>query len=227
MNQVHKDMLFQDDLSSNLSVVKVEVNDVKELLSTMQADVRTNAEAISTLNDKADKAQTQLTRHDQVLELDLLQTQSLAELEQRLDIIVKSLDDLISRYVDDKEGEKDLAADVAITPADDDAQDVRAEANEAASKVVDVVTSREAEAAAEAEENDDVVRADAQDEDHPVTSTTNAGDKDEENDDDDDEDDDDSPSFPDAEKDLDVDDDDETTMTTNSLFNTTPNQLPL
>ncbi|XP_024969641.1 coiled-coil domain-containing protein 1-like [Cynara cardunculus var. scolymus] len=92
-------MPLRDDLSSNLSVVKVEVNDVKELLTAVQVDVRTNVEAISALNSKADA------------------------LEQQLDIITESIDDLTSHYTDDKEAEAESVRadaqdeDLSITSA--------------------------------------------------------------------------------------------------------------
>ncbi|XP_024964105.1 uncharacterized protein LOC112504396 [Cynara cardunculus var. scolymus] len=131
----------------------------------------------------------------------------LSDFEQRLDLIANALNNLTSHYVDDKEGEKYLPQVVVpTTPADVDAQDERAEADEANVEVVDAITSHEPEVVAEAEDNDDVVRADGRDEDLPITSTANVGDK--ENEDDEDETDD-PLSFPDARQDLGVDDDDD------------------
>ncbi|XP_024961247.1 uncharacterized protein LOC112501735 [Cynara cardunculus var. scolymus] len=83
MGQVRKDMPLRDDLSFDLSIIKAEVNDVKELLSAHPVP-EPSFPAVDRLS------------LDQVLELDLLQTQSLDKLEQRLDIIAKSLDDLTS-----------------------------------------------------------------------------------------------------------------------------------
>ncbi|XP_024965967.1 uncharacterized protein LOC112506179 [Cynara cardunculus var. scolymus] len=121
-----------------------------------------------------------------------------------MEIAAKSIDDLTSRLAYDKEGEKDFAAAVVpTTPADVNAQVERAEANEAAAKVVDAITSHEAEA----EEIDDAIRADAHDEDLSITSAADAGDK--ENEDDDDDEADDPLFFPDAGKDLGDDDDDD------------------
>ncbi|XP_024978978.1 nucleosome assembly protein 1;3-like [Cynara cardunculus var. scolymus] len=210
MDQVHEYMPLRDDLSFDLSAVKFEVNDVKKLLSMVQADVCTKAEAISALKSKADKTHAQLTKHgemmhqildllqrlepvpassftvedrlllDQVLELGLLQAQSLAKIKQQLDIDAKT---------------------------NADAQDERVKANKVAAEVVDAITSHEAEAVAEVEEINDVVRADAQDEDLPITSAVDVGDKEDEDDDDDE--DDDPSSFPDAGKDLGDDDDED------------------
>ncbi|XP_024964306.1 pheromone-processing carboxypeptidase KEX1-like [Cynara cardunculus var. scolymus] len=133
----------------------------------------------------------------------------MADLEQRMDIAAKSLDNLTSCFADNKEKEKDLAAAVHTTPADADAQVERAEANEA-----DAITFHEVEVVAEDEEIDDAVRADAQDEDLPITSAVDVGDKEGEDEDDDDDDEADDPlSFPDAKKDLGDDDDDDNDFT--------------
>ncbi|XP_024965925.1 nucleolin-like [Cynara cardunculus var. scolymus] len=117
---------------------------------------------------------------DQTLEGVLLQARSLSELEQRMDIIALSLDNLFSSHADDKEEVKDLdfvAAIVLTTEVEVDAP--RAEANKA--EVVDEnITSQEAN---EAEEDDD--------------------------EDDDNEDDHDSPTLQDAGKDLGGDDDED------------------
>ncbi|XP_024960932.1 pheromone-processing carboxypeptidase KEX1-like [Cynara cardunculus var. scolymus] len=144
---------------------------------------------------------------DQALEVGLLQARSLSVLEQQIDIIALSLDNLFSSQADDKEGEKDLVAiaDVSTTEAEPDTQ--RAEANEP-EVVDDTITTHEAN---EDEVVDDAIRADGEvhDEDLPITPAADAGHEKDEGEDDDDEDDDDSPSLPDAGKDLDGDDDEE------------------
>ncbi|XP_024965904.1 calsequestrin-2-like [Cynara cardunculus var. scolymus] len=54
--------------SSDLSVVKADVNDVKEWLSVVQADVCTTVEDISALNSKANEVNVQLTKHVEVVD---------------------------------------------------------------------------------------------------------------------------------------------------------------
>ncbi|XP_024962606.1 nucleolin-like [Cynara cardunculus var. scolymus] len=71
-DQVHKGMPLRVDVSSDLSAVKADVNDVKEHLSTVQAIVHTNAEAISALNSKANEANAQLPGMEGEKDLDVV-----------------------------------------------------------------------------------------------------------------------------------------------------------
>ncbi|XP_024964912.1 coiled-coil domain-containing protein 1-like, partial [Cynara cardunculus var. scolymus] len=219
-----------DDVKLILPAVKTVLIKIDEV---HKADVRTNAEAISALNGKADEANAQLAKHgellqqilellqrpvavptpsftamdrlslDQALEVGLLKARSLSVLEQRMDIIALSLDNLFSSHDDDKEEEKDFTNVVAIVPTTQPEADAqRVEANEA--KVVDdAITTHEAEA--EVVEDAVIADAEAHDEDLPITPTVDAGDEEDEGEDDDD----DSPSIPDAGKDLGGDDDED------------------
>ncbi|XP_024969599.1 prothymosin alpha-B-like [Cynara cardunculus var. scolymus] len=147
---------------------------------------------------------------DQAPEVGLLQARSLSELEQRMDIIALSLDNLFSSHADNKEGEKDLDV-VAVVVSSTEANAPGDEANEV--KVVDkTITSHEAN---EAEVIDEAVRAEAEarDEDVPITPATDVSDKGDDDEDDNNEDDDDSPTLHDAGKDLGGDDDEDDDFT--------------
>ncbi|XP_024995874.1 uncharacterized protein LOC112529026 [Cynara cardunculus var. scolymus] len=191
---------------------------MKELLSMMQVNVRTNIDAIVSLNSKVDELQVQLARHGSV------------QPRGDSDDLVKRLDDLTSSLPDDNEGEKYLPptdvtepeAEVKKSEAEERSKVEEAEGylpqalilqSEAKAEELhiliphskDAIISHEAEA--KSEDDDDVVIALAEDEDLPTTSTSNVGDKDE----DDDDDEDDSLSLPDVGQDLggDGDDDDD------------------
>ncbi|XP_024962345.1 putative uncharacterized protein DDB_G0270496, partial [Cynara cardunculus var. scolymus] len=202
MTEVHQDMPIKEDLYFDLSTVKVEVSQIKYLLSAVQADVCTNAEAISTLSDKVDEAQAQLTTHGELMQqkLNLLQRPALVSAPSFTKADTLSLD---QKYL------PQAATVVPTTPTYADAQDERAEANKANAEVVDAITSCEVKVVAEAEDNDDAFKDNAKDDDLLITSTANVGDKEDEDEDDDDSEADDPLSFPDAGKDLGADDDDE------------------
>ncbi|XP_024963376.1 uncharacterized protein LOC112503600 [Cynara cardunculus var. scolymus] len=226
-DEVHKGKPLRDEVSADLSIVKADIQEVKEQLFVVQVVVQTNAEAISALTSKADEANAQLAKHgkllqqilellqrpvvaptpsftatdriqlDQTLDGGLLQARSLIALEQRMNILALTLDNIFSSHGDDEEGEIDLdVLAAAITTTETEADAPRAEANE-----VEVV--------------DETIRAnvEARDKDLPVTPTTDAGEKEDDDEDDDNEDDDDFSTHPDAAKDLggdyDEDDDDD------------------
>ncbi|XP_024974767.1 uncharacterized protein LOC112512864 [Cynara cardunculus var. scolymus] len=59
MDEVHKGMPLRDEVFADLSAVKAKVKEVKEELSSVQAAVRINIKAVSTLTSKVDKANAQ------------------------------------------------------------------------------------------------------------------------------------------------------------------------
>ncbi|XP_024964630.1 glutamic acid-rich protein-like [Cynara cardunculus var. scolymus] len=144
MDEVHQPMPMKEDLTHNLSVVKVEVFEVNKLLKMVQNEVCTSTEAINALNSKANEVQAQLTKH----------VEALSNLEQSTEEISLRLNDITSSLADDKEGEKDQRKKIVVEIVDEAVVAAEVEQLALIAKSDDAITSNEAEAVVDIEDDD-------------------------------------------------------------------------
>ncbi|XP_024963435.1 uncharacterized protein LOC112503676 [Cynara cardunculus var. scolymus] len=165
IDKVHKAMPLKEDLTHGLYVIKVEVYEVKDILTTVQSEVQANTEQPAPVREPTF---IESNRHqlDRVATFNLLQAEAFSNLEHHVKDISASLNDLTSCIDNDKEMEKDKSEKITINNAS------------YVVAVEDAIITDEAEA----EDDDDVVIAPATHEDLPSTcALQDVGDDEEEN----------------------------------------------
>ncbi|XP_024963071.1 coiled-coil domain-containing protein 1-like [Cynara cardunculus var. scolymus] len=221
MEEVHK-----KDLTDDLSSIKAEVCEVKEMLNTVNTEVRDNSDVLAALSNKAEEVLQQIfqllqqpapvpkkafrevdrQQLDRVATFNILQDEDLSTIDHRIEDLSSSLNDLSSHLDNDKEGEKYKEVE-NITPVETTI-DVAAEDIPHADALIpaseDAIITY-----ANAKDDDDVVIAPGIHEDHPSTSALQNTSNEDEDEDDDEKDEDNEPHLLDVGKDLGDNDDDE------------------